>query len=628
MKTQSLRKSIILSFFAVIALIGILVFLFGNYIISTQVIRRAQDRVNKDLHTAHAVFRGEIDQIHTSFSLIGDLKNVAELKEKLKLDYLYVVSGNQKNSVPSEIVAEAFKGNTVCWKRIIGEPELRRMNDTLYERAVIDIKPTPKARPCARTKLTSAMAIECAKPFFDSSGAVVRVMYGGRIVNRYFELVDRIRDFVYENKLYKSKPIGTVTIFQNDVRIATNVLNDNGQRAIGTRVSDIVYKNVVENGLVWQSRAFVVTDWYLTAYEPIKDIRGAIIGILYVGVLEKPFKDTQRALLLALLAIIGISVLIASAVSLALAQAVSRPVTDLLKATKRISEGDFSRQPARSEKVREFSVLLGAFDTMAHALNERDESLRESSQRLKTLNKTYLDLVAMVSHELKGVLAPTMLNAYSLRDKILGDINEKQKKALTSITRNLDYLDTTVKNFLNLSRIEKSELSLHIGVYHLKEDVFDTANDAFSTQAGDNAMKLESDIPSNLAISGDVSLMQIVMNNLVSNAIKYGSHGGKIMVRAAADPQTVTVEVYNDGRPLQSDEINMLFKRFTRLNLPEGGRVRGTGIGLFITKQIIEKHGGGISVEPRQQGNSFIFSVPRNPEQKMRTGALVNDLIG
>lgn len=108
-------------------------------------------------------------------------------------------------------------------------------------------------------------------------------------------LVDKINELVFGNEVYKGKPVGTVTIFQDDIRISTNVLNDKGERAVGTRVSKEVYDRVVIKGISWKDRAFVVTDWYFTTYEPIKDISGNIIGILYVGILEKPYADLKIA---------------------------------------------------------------------------------------------------------------------------------------------------------------------------------------------------------------------------------------------------------------------------------------------------------------------------------------------
>jgi methyl-accepting chemotaxis protein len=108
------------------------------------------------------------------------------------------------------------------------------------------------------------------------------------IVNNNFEIVDTIKDMVG----------GTATIFQvqagEAVRISTNVIDNEGKRAVGTAVSQPVYDSVVNNGETFYGRAWVVNAWYLTAYEPIKDNSGEIVGILYVGVLEEPFINTIR----------------------------------------------------------------------------------------------------------------------------------------------------------------------------------------------------------------------------------------------------------------------------------------------------------------------------------------------
>ena len=133
------------------------------------------------------------------FSCIRITENAAELKHCLDLDYFFVVERSQEETVKSDIVRRAFKGNGTGGARIIDSVELRAMGEEMFERAFIEIKPTPMARPTHRKALTNAMAIEYAQPVFNSQGIVTRVIYGGKIVNRYFSLVDRIRDFVSED---------------------------------------------------------------------------------------------------------------------------------------------------------------------------------------------------------------------------------------------------------------------------------------------------------------------------------------------------------------------------------------------------------------------------------------------
>ncbi len=96
----------------------------------------------------------------------------------------------------------------------------------------------------------------------DDGAAVLGVLYGGVLLNRNYEIVDRVKDIVFKGEKYKGQDIGTATIFQGDLRIATNVLDDRAQRAVGTRVSREVNQTVSSGGGHWVGRAFVVRAWY------------------------------------------------------------------------------------------------------------------------------------------------------------------------------------------------------------------------------------------------------------------------------------------------------------------------------------------------------------------------------
>ncbi len=123
---------------------------------------------------------------------------------------------------------------------------------------------------------------------------MIGIVYAGTLLNRNYEIVDEVKQTVFQGVVYKSKDIGTATIFQRDVRISTNVSNADGSRAIGTRIAADVFDQVVIKGLQWVGRAYVVNNWYISAYEPIKNINNEIIGILYVGILEQKYTDINN----------------------------------------------------------------------------------------------------------------------------------------------------------------------------------------------------------------------------------------------------------------------------------------------------------------------------------------------
>lgn len=612
MKIHILKNQILLSFFTVILVLAVIVFCLGYWVIQKQVFQKAQSQVNRYLDSARSFYTSEIEAIGSRMKLVSYKEDLEETRQKLDLDYLFQISAETAGQCKSPIVQAVIQGKkAIGGTRLISSQELGSMNKGIRQRTQIPLQDTPKAKPTSRTDLTGAMAKEYALPLRDENGNIYAVVYGGRIINQDYSFVDKLRTLVFGNELYHGKPVGTVTIFQNDTRISTNVLDEQGRRAIGTRVSEEVYKRVIEEGQRWHDRALVVTHWYKSAYEPIRDINGNIIGILYVGILEEQLTDIAAHILYLFLLAVAVASVLAGILAFVLAGSISRPITHLIGATRKLSGGQWGHPVPSTTPITELNQLATSFNDMSAQLQQRETSLKISNEKLAELNKSYLDLIGFVAHELKGMLASAVINAYSIRDGLLGMVNFKQKKAVDSICRNLDYLDATVKKFLNLSRIEREKLEINRHPFSLRTEVFDVSLQTFAKLIENKKMNVVNEIDPELQINADQDLMQIVSNNLINNAAKYGTDGGLIQLSARRENGRIEVEVYNDGRPIQPDQISQLFKKFSRLDNPEKRKVKGTGLGLYITKQIVEAHGGDIRVEPRGNGNAFIFHIER-----------------
>lgn len=612
MKIHTLKNRILLSFFTVILVLAVIVFCLGYGVIQKQVFQKTQKQVNRYLDSARTFYNSEIEAIGARMNLAAYEENLEEIRKKLDLDYLFRIHMENVETCESRIVRFVHRNQkSAGGTRLVSERELERMNSAVRQRTHILLQETPKAKPTDRTHLSGAMAKEYALPIQDQQGNLQSVIYGGRIINQDYSFVDKLRSLVFGDELYHEKPVGTVTIFQDDTRISTNVLDENGRRAIGTRVSEEVYTRVIEEGQRWHDRALVVTHWYKSAYEPIRDIEGNIIGILYVGILEEQLTDIAAKVLYLFLVAVAAASVMAGILAFILAGSVSRPITHLMGATRQMSDGQWGHPVPLATAVLELNQLAASFNEMSAQLQQRETSLKISNEKLADLNKSYLDLIGFVAHELKGMLASAVINAYSIRDGLLGMVNFKQKKAVDSICRNLDYLDATVKKFLNLSRIEREKLEINRHWFFLRTEVFDVSLQTFAKMIENKKMKVVNEIDPDLKIHADQDLMQIVSNNLVNNAAKYGMDGGQIRLAARPENGRIEVEVYNDGRPIQPEQVPQLFKKFSRLDNPEKKKVKGTGLGLYITKQILEAHGGDICVEPRDHGNAFIFHIER-----------------
>ena len=140
-----------------------------------------------------------------------------------------------------------MKGEAQASTVIVPREELLREGRDLAENAFILFVPTPKAREVPADRETSGMMLKAAAPILNESGGLLGVLYGGVLLNRNYQIVDKVRDLLYGEGFYRNKEMGTATIFQGDLRISTNVRDENGNRAIGTRVSEEVYQAVVRN---------------------------------------------------------------------------------------------------------------------------------------------------------------------------------------------------------------------------------------------------------------------------------------------------------------------------------------------------------------------------------------------
>ena len=361
----------------------------------------------------------------------------------MQLDILTVVDASgrvlQRSRTPyrrddalteDPVVRRALAGQTASGTVLVSAELLRAKGEELAERAYIPLLLTERAVPTERRAEDRGLVLEAALPILDERGLVRGALIGGVLLNRKFALVDRIRDTVFGDRTFAGKPVGTVTLFLGDVRIATNVMLDAETRALGTRVSREVYERVLERGQRFADRAFVVNDWYLSAYDPIRDPNGRVVGILYVGLLEKAYLQYREGLAREYLAISLLAALISAAAAFVISRGMRRPVARLVGATRAITAGDLSVRVTATRGGQEMVELGQAFNSMAETLERDKRELERHEQDLQRAysevaekNSAYLEMLGFVTHELKSPLASIVFGIGSLRDRIVGPLD-------------------------------------------------------------------------------------------------------------------------------------------------------------------------------------------------------------
>jgi two-component system NtrC family sensor kinase len=599
----------------------------------------AERRVSLDIRVSWEIYNGKLAQLHSATEVLANKKMVRDLLRDPENDVLFqMVSQNleitrrQQNmdilnlldsdgrvllrtrppfhegDVLSEDVTVQSVingGNTNSGTVILSKERLEIEGEDLLER-VLQFGGSPRG-----------MMLVSTMPVLENEELIGAVQMGS-LLNGATEEVDRIRDAVFENEQYKGKPLGTATIFMGDLRISTNVRNAQGERAVGTRVSQEVAERVLEQGRRWTGRAWVVDTWYLAQYDPIEDPSGNIIGMLYVGELEQKYLDMRTEALVLLLSVILAGMGLSLFVFFLITRGVLRPVKELSAATKSLADGNLScRVIARTsdevgDLARSFNVMAEQLEKHQQEIERQQQALEKLNRELEVTNRNYMEMLGFVTHELKNPLASATMSLHTVKDGYLGELNAAQERSLESVASSLDYFYDMIKNYLDLSRLEKGELNVHKTSVNLVAEVVEPILVGLARGLQEKEMRVENLIPSHLILEADRDLLRIVYDNLLSNAIKYGQQGGRVVLGAEQNESQVTLSVCNEGRGIPAEKIGMLFEKFSRLDGAEYDGKKGTGLGLYICKEIIEKHGGNIWVESEPgKWAKFSFTSPK-----------------
>ena len=618
----STRSKLIGSFLGVSLLVGTVSLFIGVRLLNEHVLGEAANRVRLDLNAAGEMYRTRIKYVKISLHIttlgsgfISTLKarNVPDIVNRLErmahlaeLDFAGIVTEDGKtlcrigpNSIPNDmsqpenpITRPVIERRVPVAGTVVLEKEfLMAENPELAERAIISFISAKNADPLAGGKETSGMAIAAAIPVFDKN-VLHGVLYGGILLNRSENIVDTVRETVFRGENYNGRSIGTATIFLNDIRISTNVLDPDGKRAIGTRVSPEVKKTVLDKGKRWMDRAFVVSDWFITAYEPIEDIAGRRIGMLYVGVLEEKYTDIQRKVLAVFILITLAGMALATGLGYILADKIIKPVQRLINASQLVSEGSLTPDIGPISKG-EIGLLQNTFKDMVAAVGRRRAASEDriiQSEKQASVGR----LAAGVAHEINNPLTGVLTYAHMLLRR--KDIAPEVRSDLETIVAATERVRKIVKGLLDFSRQTKldpepTEINRLVGsTISLLENQALVKGVAIKFNPGEN-------LP---PVKLDRSQFQSVLINIIINALDATEPGGNVTVYTAtglsgngAGRKGIEITIADTGCGIPPENLDKLFDPFFTTKATG----QGTGLGLSVSLGIVQRHGGNIRVQ-------------------------------
>jgi len=225
------------------------------------------------------------------------------------------------------------------------------------------------------------------------------------------------------------------------------------------------------------------------------------------------------------------------------------------------------------------------------------------------LNQLKNDLISVLAHDFKGPLTSILGYAELIAEGALEDNDTRE--AATVIRKNVARLNTLANDTLALSRIEHGELELtneNVNLGDLVKEIVERMKDAREI-----TISVETD---DAVVSGDVERLRQVFENLIRNAVKYSPDGKPVAITVRSQGDYVRIAITDHGIGIPPGELPNLFKRFARASNAKSAKIQGTGIGLFLVKMLVEKHGGRVEVESDMgRGSTFAVILPRKVAQ-------------
>ncbi len=522
---------------------------------------------------------------------------------------------------------------------VLGPEQQDILGDTLRTRVAVPLVATQRAAGTERSVEDRAMVLQATRPVLDAHNRLLGHVQAGVLLNRNLPFIDHINEIVYPEGSLPFGSRGTATLFLDDVRISTNVrlfepagANRAGpaaaadkatspaadrtiDRAIGTRVSQTVRDKVLGSGQIWLDRAFVVNDWYVSAYKPLSNGAGQRVGMLYVGILERPFTLLKYGALASIGLVFFAVMVVAAYFSLRWARGIFRPLEQMEATMQRVQAGALDARVGPVASGDEIGRLAGHLDQLLTVIAdntrsldakvaERTQALEAAQQQLVKSEKlaTVGQLTASIAHEVNNPIAVIQGNLDLLRDT-LGPLGTAPIQGeLRLMDEQIERMRLIVTKLLQFAK--PSEFAGYVEAVDLTRAVEDCLLLA-GHQITRTGIQVQRDYRATRQPAINRLELQQVIVNLLVNAVHAMPEGGSLHLSTRDHGEEyVDILVTDSGSGLREELLLRLFQPFVT------HRPDGTGLGLWISRGLVERYGGDILAANRTDGCSgAVFTV-------------------
>jgi signal transduction histidine kinase len=304
-------------------------------------------------------------------------------------------------------------------------------------------------------------------------------------------------------------------------------------------------------------------------------------------------------------------------VCILISRSITRPILKLVEVAKAVGRGDLD-QRVNVTTTDEIGLMGKTFNDMIEKRKQVEESLKESEIRIRVLNENIVNMLMVMSHDIRGPFVSIMATLKLLIRGSYGKLDESANNTIKELLSRVSHLKGIAEDCLGKAYAVEDSLKLESEILDIRQDIIDSVLDELSKQIQEQGITIDNrlgTIPAGtIPVSANETWLKVVYRNLFMNAIKYGGQGCTIAFGFEDQGSYYQLHVYNSGKAIAEGDRDKLFTKFGRIVTETKDTDKSIGLGLYLVKEIIRKHGGDIWYEAKHDGSDFVFTLPKHAE--------------